>query len=197
MDRSSAYDPLAQIPLARSPYDAAPAAVTLPYSYTSARAAIPSSANALPALTPLPRLSTRIAIATPIRDVDHADAAIDLLSSDTAIDSEAERSRQMSYRVVDAESAALAGARERWDAWEASVRARELAKARRLAPGFLDTGVTMLQPQNAGVQQQAAAAVAAATQHDNFPVARSDGAQHGGVERAPAAGADLLAGLKF
>jgi hypothetical protein len=41
--------------------------------------------------------------------------------------------------------------------WQEQVEQRRLQRARRLAPGFLDTGVTLLTPMKSGVMQSAAA----------------------------------------
>lgn len=41
---------------------------------------------------------------------------------------------------------AIEEARRKIDAWESQIRDRKIREARRIAPGFLDTGVTMLTP---------------------------------------------------
>ena len=42
--------------------------------------------------------------------------------------------------------ARIAAARSRYEQWESESQARKIREARRIAPGFLDTGVTLLTP---------------------------------------------------
>lgn len=98
-------NPLAQIPLIKSPFVRFPQAVLLPYNY------VPSpDLSALPVIRELPA-----------DDRPHGPTSSERLS-------------------------AIALAEQRWQAWEDARAEARLREARRIAPGFLDTGVTMLTP---------------------------------------------------
>ena len=103
-DNSSHLNPLAQIPLTKSPFVHFPQAVTLPYTYKKA-----------PTISSIPDVPVLPAI-------------------------------QYDNQPVEQLKAQIEAAKARVQQWEIKIKERELKNARKLAPGFLDTGVTMLTP---------------------------------------------------
>lgn len=123
---------LRQIPLTVSPYIHIPIAVTLPYSYQSLpRGLPPSSTEALP----IPNITTDIQrsnefikspsghiITTPDEISGNCHDLIQLL-----------KNQQMAADRIVSE-------------WEQSIEQRDLIEKRKLAPGYLDTGLRILEP---------------------------------------------------
>ncbi|BFZ55522.1 hypothetical protein PYCC9005_002563 [Savitreella phatthalungensis] len=143
---ANALNPLSQIPLVRSPYLRIPPAVTLPYNYTSARASLtdPSMDDGTDLARLVPRTLPRsIAIA----DRPAGGASVDLMSAEEGVE-------EVVMKVVTDEREAIERAGALVGAWKKEIGDRELARKRRIAPGFLDTGVTMLVPQPSGSSDQ-------------------------------------------
>ncbi|KAI5820586.1 hypothetical protein BZA77DRAFT_301128 [Pyronema omphalodes] len=117
---------LSQIPLLASPHISLPSAVTLPYSYQT-----------LPHGLPPPSTGSNPGegyIVSPSGTVSQTPEAV-LHSIHTLLSHiQSERSE----------------AEEAWNTWERGIQERELMEKRRVAPGWLDTGVTILEPVKAG-----------------------------------------------
>ena len=144
-------------------------------------------------MTALPRLSRRIATIShtnPSSECGIGREADDLLDGDDEA-----RLRNLQYTIVTGESDDLAAARGRLDRWDAEIKARELARARRIAPGFLDTGVTMLVPQSSGRQTMPPRGGEDAGGQRGQ--GRDDGSGVMGGQGSSGTSADMLAGLHF
>ncbi|RMD40946.1 hypothetical protein DV735_g4214, partial [Chaetothyriales sp. CBS 134920] len=123
---------LAQVPLTVSPFLSLPSTVTLPYSF---RHEVPSS---------LPPSVIDDASDKPkyiVSSSGHTAHPDDIINSSNAL-------RQHISKTAD-------DARKQIEAWEQSIKDRELAEKRRVAPGWLDREEKMLEPTKKA--QQAAA----------------------------------------
>ncbi|RMZ79684.1 hypothetical protein DV738_g3250, partial [Chaetothyriales sp. CBS 135597] len=114
---------LAQVPLTVSPFLSLPSSVTLPYSF---RHEVPSS---------LPPSLIDDASNKPkyiVSSSGHTAHPDDIISSSEAL-------RQHISKTAD-------DAKKQIEAWEQSIKDRELAEKRRVAPGWLDREEKMLEP---------------------------------------------------
>ncbi|KAM5487390.1 hypothetical protein MaudMau93_004658 [Microsporum audouinii] len=115
---------LAQIPLTVSPFISLPTATTLPYTYKSIPSSLPPSVTVDPGGSEKPKYV--------VSSSGHAAHPSDILATCQAL------ADHMKKRQSDGEAAI----RE----WEESIRQRDLAEKRRVAPGWLDREEKLLQP---------------------------------------------------
>ncbi|EPS45804.1 hypothetical protein H072_144 [Dactylellina haptotyla CBS 200.50] len=121
--KNTAHRLLAQIPLTVSPFAGLPTSITLPYDYISLPASLPPS------------------------------------SSSQIVSPSGQSSISPEQLIVDCNNLAayLTGesktAKEDLEKWVKSIDDRELMEKRRVAPGWLDTGVLMLEPTKSGPPQ--------------------------------------------
>ncbi|EPS34895.1 hypothetical protein PDE_09859 [Penicillium oxalicum 114-2] len=117
---------LAQVPLTVSPFINLPASVTLPYTYKSVPISLPQSVLVDPAN---PDAKPRYVLSSTGEHAAHPD---EILASCQSLEQHLKKTK------AEAESAIKA--------WEDSIRERELAEKRRVAPGWLDRDEKLLQP---------------------------------------------------
>ncbi|OIW30328.1 hypothetical protein CONLIGDRAFT_714697 [Coniochaeta ligniaria NRRL 30616] len=131
MHENRSHPLLEQVPLTVSPFVSLPTATTLPYTYKSMPSTLPPSAAGITATSassagePKPRYV--------ISSSGHAAHPDDIIASCRALQA------HISKLQADAE----AEIRE----FDERIRARELAEKRRLAPGWLDSDVRVLEPE--------------------------------------------------
>lgn len=123
---------LAQVPLTVSPFISLPTAVTLPYTYKSVPSTIPPSVTVDPSN---PDAKARYVVSSG----GHAAHPEEILASCQSLENHLRKTLQ------DAEAAIKE--------WEESIKQRELAEKRRLAPGWLDRDEKLLQPMQASSSQ--------------------------------------------
>ncbi|KAI5780681.1 hypothetical protein DFH27DRAFT_656896 [Peziza echinospora] len=128
-DHTSSTNPhphLQQLPLSVSPFTTLPTALTLPYTYRPLPATLPPPTPLVLLPPPSTSTSSTSALPTPttLTSATHA-----LLTHLQALRAESE---------------------EKLAVWERGIRERELAEMRRVAPGWLDTGIVMLVPERVG-----------------------------------------------
>ncbi|KAF1918684.1 hypothetical protein BDU57DRAFT_443111, partial [Ampelomyces quisqualis] len=128
---------LAQVPLTISPFLSLPASVPLPYSYKSLPSTLPPSilhppANSSAASSSLPQQPAAY-VTSSAGTCAHPDA---ILSSCVAL--------QRHLRQLETD------ARKTLKEWQDKRQAEDLAEKRRLAPGWLDSGVHILRPEEEG-----------------------------------------------
>jgi hypothetical protein len=121
---------LAQVPLTVSPFINLPASVTLPYTYKSVPSTLPQSVLVDPSN---PDAKPRYVFSSSGEHAAHPD---EILAATQSLEQHLKKTRS------DAEAAIKA--------WEESIRQRELAEKRRVAPGWLDSDEKLLQPSRAG-----------------------------------------------
>ncbi|KAJ5575865.1 hypothetical protein N7535_002791 [Penicillium sp. DV-2018c] len=117
---------LAQVPLTVSPFINLPTSVTLPYTYKSVPSSLPPSVTVDPNS---PDGKVRYVVSPSGEHAAHPD---DILAACRSLEQHLNKTRK------DAEQAIAT--------WEESIRQRELAEKRRLAPGWLDRDEKLLQP---------------------------------------------------
>lgn len=120
---------LAQVPLTVSPFINLPSAVTLPYTYKSVPSTLPPSITGDPGN---PEAKTRYVVSA---SGEHAAHPEEILASCQSLGQHLKKTR------ADAEDAVKQ--------WEESVRQRDLAEKRKVAPGWLDRKEKILQPSRA------------------------------------------------
>ncbi|RPB27096.1 hypothetical protein L211DRAFT_607011 [Terfezia boudieri ATCC MYA-4762] len=131
-DHSSHPHPLlAQLSLSVSPFISLPSAVTLPYNYQTLPHALPPSSTAPPPPPPGSQESPPVGYITSPSGLFTTTPEAIIASCQSLI-----------LHLADEKRAAEEKIRE----WERSIEERELMEKRRVAPGYLDTGVTMLTP---------------------------------------------------
>ncbi|KAJ5104433.1 hypothetical protein NUU61_001780 [Penicillium alfredii] len=117
---------LAQVPLTVSPFINLPTSVTLPYTYKSVSSALPPSVTVDPNN---PDAKARYVVSPSGEHAAHPDEIL------TACDSLGHHLKKTRNDAADAIKA-----------WEESIRQRDLAEKRRVAPGWLDRDEKLLQP---------------------------------------------------
>lgn len=122
---------LAQIPLTVSPFLSVPTAVTLPYSFRQVPTSLPPSIIEDPG-TDKPKYITSAS--------GHTAHPDDVLSSSRALQEHLSKSQEEAKKLIDE--------------WEQSIKERELAEKRRVAPGWLDRDEKILEPTKAGANAQ-------------------------------------------
>lgn len=122
---------LAQIPLTVSPFLSMPTAVTLPYSFRQVPTSLP------PSILDAANGDKPKYITSSSGHTAHPD---DVIASCKALQDHLTKSREEGKKAV-AE-------------WEQSIRDRELAEKRRVAPGWLDREEKILEPTKAGSNAQ-------------------------------------------
>lgn len=126
------------MPLTVSPFIHLPASVTLPYTYKSVASTLPPSVTVDPTN---PDAKARYVVSSSGEHVAHPD---EILGSCQSLEQHLKKNRS------DAEAAI--------QAWEESIRNRELAEKRRIAPGWLDRDEKLLQPSRANASPESRAA---------------------------------------
>ncbi|EEH05496.1 conserved hypothetical protein [Histoplasma capsulatum G186AR] len=116
---------LAQIPLTVSPFISLPTATTLPYTYKSVPSTLPPSV----ALGPNSSEKARYVISSGRGHVVHPG---NVLASCEALEKDMNKIREGSLATIKD--------------WEESIKQRDLAEKRRIAPGWLDREEKLLQP---------------------------------------------------
>ncbi|EGE81542.2 hypothetical protein BDDG_04484 [Blastomyces dermatitidis ATCC 18188] len=116
---------LAQIPLTVSPFISLPTATTLPYTYKSVPSTLPPSATVDPS-----GLEKARYVISPGRG--HTAHPSDVLASCEALEKHMKKIREDSLAAIKD--------------WEESIKQRDLAEKRRIAPGWLDREEKLLQP---------------------------------------------------
>ncbi|CAG8411246.1 unnamed protein product [Penicillium salamii] len=122
---------LAQIPLTVSPFINLPTSVTLPYTYKSVASILPPSVTVDPSN---PDEKARYVVSSSGEHAAHPD---DILAACHSLETHLNKTRS------DADQAIAV--------WEDSIKQRELAEKRRLAPGWLDREEKLLQPSRTAV----------------------------------------------
>lgn len=117
---------LAQVPLTVSPFINLPTSVTLPYTYKSVPSTLPPSVTVDPSN---PDVKARYVVSS---SGEHAAHPEEILASCLSLEDHLKKTRS------DAENAIKE--------WEESIRQRDLAEKRRVAPGWLDREEKLLQP---------------------------------------------------
>ena len=138
---------LAQVPLTLSPFLSLPTSVPLPYSYKSLPSTLPPSIlspsggstseqnrNDSPATQPPPQQPAYVVSAS-----GTAASPDTILSSCVALQQHLQKLEDDARRVLGD--------------WEQKRRAADLAEKRRVAPGWLDSGVHILKPENVAEEQ--------------------------------------------
>lgn len=120
---------LAQVPLTVSPFISLPTAVTLPYTYKSVSSTLPPSVTVDPANSDA---KARYVVSS---SGSHAAHPEEILASCESLEEHLKKTQ------ADAETLVKE--------WEESVKQRELAEKRRVAPGWLDREEKLLQPTQA------------------------------------------------
>jgi hypothetical protein len=118
---------LAQIPLTVSPFISLPTATTLPYTYKTLPSTLPPSSTGS-AATATDEKARYVVSAS-----GHAAHPDDIISSCKVLQEYLRKVQDDADRVLNA--------------WEESIKARELAEKRRVAPGWLDSDARLLEPQ--------------------------------------------------
>jgi hypothetical protein len=116
---------LAQVPLTVSPFISLPTAVTLPYTYKTVSSALPPSATIDPAGSD--RKARYV-----VSSSGHAAHPDDILASCQALEDHLKKTQAEAEKLIKE--------------WDESVKQRELAEKRRVAPGWLDREEKLLQP---------------------------------------------------
>ncbi|TGZ82671.1 hypothetical protein EX30DRAFT_338978 [Ascodesmis nigricans] len=127
-DQGDVSQLLRQVPLIVSPTVHIPSAVTLPYSYQPLPLALPSSS------TGPPRSSS----------TQESSGYITSPSGQTTTTPEA--ISQTCHSLLQHLQSQKAEAEKIMVEWDRSITERELAEKRRIAPGYLDTGIILLEP---------------------------------------------------
>lgn len=120
---------LAQVPLTVSPFINLPSSVTLPYTYKSVPSTLPPSVTGDPSN---PDTKTRYVVSS---SGEHAAYPEEILGACQSLEQHLNKTRS------DAENSIKQ--------WEESIRQRDLAEKRRVAPGWLDREEKLLQPNKA------------------------------------------------
>ncbi|KAJ5664867.1 uncharacterized protein N7477_007315 [Penicillium maclennaniae] len=126
---------LAQVPLTVSPFINLPTSVTLPYTYKSVPSTLPPSVTVDPSN---PDAKARYVVSSSGEHAAHPD---EILAACQSLEQHLKKTRS------DAEEAIKA--------WEESIRQRDLAEKRRVAPGWLDSEEKLLQPKRTSVPPEA------------------------------------------
>lgn len=121
---------LAQVPLTVSPFINLPTSVTLPYTYKSVTSTLPPSVTVDPSN---PDVKARYVVSSSGEHAAHPD---EILTACQSLGQHLKKTRD------DAETAIKE--------WEESIKQRDLAEKRRVAPGWLDRDEKLLQPQAIG-----------------------------------------------
>ncbi|OJD13776.1 hypothetical protein AJ78_05804 [Emergomyces pasteurianus Ep9510] len=116
---------LTQIPLTVSPFISLPTATTLPYTYKSVPSTLPPSVTVDPSGSEKARY-----VISP--GGGHAAHPADILASCEALEKHMKKIREDSLTTIQD--------------WEESIKQRDLAEKRRIAPGWLDREEKLLQP---------------------------------------------------
>ncbi|KAF2403122.1 hypothetical protein EJ06DRAFT_554648 [Trichodelitschia bisporula] len=126
---------LAQLPLTVSPFLSLPTAVPLPYSYKSVPSTLPPSVtDAEPPHSPPPHDPTPPGSDAPQRLAQYVvSPATGHAAHPSAIAASGVALRELLVKRVEDAAKEIA-------AWEESIKERELAEKRRVAPGWLDVG---------------------------------------------------------
>lgn len=122
---------LAQVSLTVSPFISLPSAVTLPYTYKSIASTLPPSITTATGTDSNAENAgkTRYVVSSSGGHVAHPD---EILASCQALETHLKKTMADAERTIKE--------------WEESIRQRELAEKRRLAPGWLDRDEKLLQP---------------------------------------------------
>ncbi|KAJ6107166.1 hypothetical protein N7523_008489 [Penicillium sp. IBT 18751x] len=126
---------LAQVPLTVSPFINLPTSVTLPYTYKSVPSTLPPSVTVDPSN---PDAKVPYVVSSSGEHAAHPD---EILAACQSLEQHLKKTRS------DAEEAVKA--------WEESIRQRDLAEKRRVAPGWLDSEEKLLQPKRTSVPPEA------------------------------------------
>ncbi|KAF7715692.1 Uncharacterized protein PECH_008519 [Penicillium ucsense] len=121
---------LAQVPLTVSPFINLPASVTLPYTYKSIPNSLPQSVLVDPTN---PEAKPRYVFSSTGEHAAHPD---EILASCQSLEQHLKKTKTEAEKAIKS--------------WEESIRERELAEKRRVAPGWLDRDEKLLQPSKAG-----------------------------------------------
>jgi hypothetical protein len=117
--------------LAVSPFISLPTAVTLPYTYKSVPSSLP------PSVTVDSNGNENVKYV--VSSSGHAAHPDDIIASCKSLQSHIQRRRDDAVRTIGE--------------WENSIKEKDLAEKRRVAPGWLDREQKMLQPTRAGKSQ--------------------------------------------
>ncbi|KAI5780777.1 hypothetical protein EDC01DRAFT_254293 [Geopyxis carbonaria] len=123
---------LRQIPLTVSPFIHIPIAVTLPYSYQSLPRGLPQSSTEAP---PLPNVT--VEAQRPKGFIKSPSGHITTSPADIAANCH-ELIQHLNHQKMAAE--------QNLSEWERSIQERDLMEKRKVAPGYLDTGLRILEP---------------------------------------------------
>jgi len=119
---------LQQIPLTVSPFVQLPTAVTLPYSYQSLPLAFPHSSTA------------------PVPSADGSSGDGYITSPSGNVSKSPEDIIHSCHTLIQHLQNQKPTGEQTLQKWEQSIEERELMEKRRVAPGYLDTGLRILEP---------------------------------------------------
>jgi hypothetical protein len=119
------------VPLTVSPFINLPTSVTLPYTYKSVPSTLPPSVTVDPNN---PDGKARYVISSSGEHAAHPD---EILAACQSLEQHLKRTRREAEEAIKA--------------WEESIRQRDLAEKRRVAPGWLDSEEKLLQPKRTSV----------------------------------------------
>lgn len=123
------------MPLTVSPFINLPTSVTLPYTYKSVASTLPPSVT----VDPLdPDSKARYIVSSSGEHAAHPD---EILAACQSLEQHLKKTRDDSKNALKA--------------WEESIRQRELAEKRRVAPGWLDRDEKILQPSRTATSPEA------------------------------------------
>ncbi|KAJ5602776.1 hypothetical protein N7537_005732 [Penicillium hordei] len=126
---------LAQVPLTVSPFINLPTSVTLPYTYKSVPSSLPPSVTIDPSS---PDGKARYVVSPSGGHAAHPD---DVLAACHSLEHHLNMARANADQAINS--------------WKESIKQRELAEKRRLAPGWLDREEKLLQPSRASMSPDA------------------------------------------
>ncbi|KAJ5222041.1 uncharacterized protein N7469_010928 [Penicillium citrinum] len=134
-DSNHPHPLLAQVPLTVSPFINLPTSVTLPYTYKSIASTLPPSVTVDASN---PDAKPRYIVSSSGEHAAHPD---EILAACESLEQHLKKTRNDSEAKIKA--------------WEESIRQRELAEKRRVAPGWLDRDEKILQPSRTATSPEA------------------------------------------
>ncbi|KAB5531274.1 hypothetical protein GE09DRAFT_1292056 [Coniochaeta sp. 2T2.1] len=136
MHENRSHPLLEQVPLTVSPFVNLPTATTLPYTYKSMPSTLPPSAAGITATSSDPHPDQQPKPKYVISSSGHAAHPDDIIASCRALQAHISKLQAEAEKEI----------RE----FDERVKARDLAEKRRLAPGWLDSDVRVLEPERRG-----------------------------------------------
>lgn len=155
LSSSGSHPLLAQVPLTVSPFISLPSAVTLPYTYKSVPPALPPSITS--------DLNSTNSGETPkyiVSASGHAAHPDEIIAACKSLQHHLHQSKLDAAQILQD--------------WEASIKARDLAEKRRVAPGWLDRDEKILEPTKAVKPETRKNLLAGTTPEHESPIANAN-----------------------